>query len=126
MARYLVLDDSPTARLHLRRSIEAVRSGAEVVEASEVREALRAFRERPFDVVFLDVMLPGLNGADALRSMLAERPDARVVLVTGLSATHPEVAAAKKRGPLATLAKPIAAADLQRVLDLADGQGSPV
>jgi two-component system chemotaxis response regulator CheB len=125
VTRYLVLDDSPTARLQLAKALRAARGDAEVVEASQVYEALRAFRQGPFDVVFLDVMLPGLNGADALRSMLDERPDARIVLVTGLSPAHPEVAAAKRRGPFATLAKPFTAADVRGILDAADAGAPP-
>lgn len=119
MARYLVVDDSPTVRLTLAAAIRHVRPfGSEVVEAADAQTALRAFRDASPDVVFLDMMLAGGDkGLDVLRTMLKERPDSKVVLVTGLAAEDPEVRNAIMEGAFAHLQKPTRSEAVRKVLN---------
>lgn len=109
MPRYLVVDDSPTVRLTLAAAIRHVRPfGTEVLEASDAKGALQRFTDGKPDVVFLDMMLAGNDkGLDVLRAMLKARPEAKVVLITGLPAEDPEVRKAIMEGAFAHLQKPI-------------------
>ncbi len=85
LIKALVVDDEAPARSELRYLLEEA-GGVEVIgEASNAQEALQLIRAIPYDVVFLDIDMPGISGmqlAEALSQ--AERPPA-VVFVTAHS-----------------------------------------
>lgn len=131
MTRYLVVDDSRTSRMMLAAAIRnACGQGAEIDEAGDLDEALKAFGEKRPEVVFLDMMLDltrtgtagGSTGLVALDLILRERPDARVVLVTALPADHPDVVDAVSLGAFAHLEKPIRTDAVKRVLATLDAE----
>ena len=80
-------------------------SGYTVELAAGGPEALARFKARPFDVVFLDLRMPGMNGLEVFRRM---RPTARVptILMTAYPLAH-EMAEAAREGFVALLAKPL-------------------
>lgn len=61
----LVVDDNPNNRDLLSRRLS--RSGYDVTTADDGSEALRLLDDRPFHLVILDVMMPGLSGTDVLK-----------------------------------------------------------
>jgi CheY-like chemotaxis protein len=67
MKSVLVVDDEPDMRFLLRLTLE--RSGFSVSEASTGEEALDMLERTPFDLLLLDLNLPGINGFSFLRSM---------------------------------------------------------
>src|ERR1700730_2534394 len=76
----LVVDDEPALRKALRTSLIA--SGFAVEEARDGEEALLTARRHPFDLVLLDINMPGINGIDACRRMRGISPRAGIVMVT--------------------------------------------
>ncbi len=76
----LVVDDEPALRKALRTSLIA--SGFAVEEARDGEEALVTARRHPFDLVLLDINMPGINGIDACRRMRGISPRAGIVMVT--------------------------------------------
>jgi len=80
-ARVLVIDDEP---LMLRIMAHALREH-EVVTVQTGREALELFADNPFDVVFCDVMMPGMSGSGFYEALAAAHPGAeqRVIFITG-------------------------------------------
>lgn len=83
-ASILVVDDDPVNRSMLTGSLEAI--GHQVTTADDGMRALELVRTEPFDVVLLDVLMPGMNGDQVLEEMKAD-PDLRhlpVVMVTAL------------------------------------------
>ena len=72
MQRILVVDDSPTEQNAIRQSLEA--SGYQVVIASGGEEGLDRMEREPFDLLVLDVVMPGQNGFQICRHI---RRDAR-------------------------------------------------
>jgi two-component system KDP operon response regulator KdpE len=76
----LVVDDEPALRKALRTSLVA--SGFAVEEARDGEEALLTARRHPFDLVLLDINMPGINGIDACRRMRGISPRAGIVMVT--------------------------------------------
>ncbi len=79
----LVVDDIEANRDLLTRRVR--RLGHEVDEASDGTAALAQLAERPFDVVLLDVMMPGLNGYDVLERIKSD-PATRATRVIMVSA----------------------------------------
>ncbi len=79
--RLLVVDDEPEVRLALRRALELESYDVHCVESGEA--ALHAAREQTFDVVILDVSMPGMDGLTACRRL---RQDGNIVPVLMLTA----------------------------------------
>lgn len=119
MARYLLVDDSPTVRLTLAASIRNARKGVvEFSEAGDVTAALKEFKDRKPDVVFLDMMLAkGDSGLKAMRAMLELNPSTKIVLITGLAHDHPDVVQAIAGGAFAYLPKPARTEAVRKILN---------
>jgi two-component system NtrC family sensor kinase len=80
-ARVLVIDDEP---LMLRIMAHALREH-EVVTVQTGPEALELFGDNPFDVVFCDVMMPGMSGSGFYEALATAHPGAeqRIIFITG-------------------------------------------
>jgi DNA-binding NarL/FixJ family response regulator len=80
--RILLVDDHKMVREGLRLLLEKDEEMEVVGEASEGRVALDQVRELSPDVVIMDVAMPNLNGIEATREILAERPATKVVMLS--------------------------------------------
>lgn len=78
--RVLVADDEPALRRGIRTSLMA--RGYAVDEVRSGEEAVVAMRDRPADLVLLDVNMPGIGGIDACRRIRAALPDIGIVMIT--------------------------------------------
>lgn len=82
MIRVLLADDQPLLRMGFRMVLEA-HEGLQVVgEAADGREAVTAVADLNPDVIIMDVRMPGLDGIEATRQIVAARPDTRVLILT--------------------------------------------
>jgi two-component system, OmpR family, KDP operon response regulator KdpE len=79
-ASVLVVDDDPVFRQGLRTSLKTTGYSTDAVRNAE--EALAYVRERPVDIVLLDINMPGLSGVDACRRIRAVAPQTAIVMVT--------------------------------------------
>jgi two-component system phosphate regulon response regulator PhoB len=81
-AAILIVEDHPTMREAMRLVLE--HEGFEIREASDGAAALSMVREEPPDLVFLDLNIPGMGGADVLRELKRDpaTKDVRVIIVT--------------------------------------------
>lgn len=77
--RILVVDDEPQIRRVLRTSLSA--QGYEVFDAKTGEEALAAVRDQRFDLVLLDMNMPGMGGLEACRA-IRNGSDAAVIMLT--------------------------------------------
>jgi DNA-binding response OmpR family regulator len=85
MPRILLVDDDPDILETLRFAL--VHEGFEVEVAQDGLAALRAARQRPPEVVILDVMLPGMNGYEVSRYLKQDvhagrLPELRILMLT--------------------------------------------
>lgn len=82
MIRVLLADDQPLLRMGFRMVLEA-HEGLEVVgEAANGSEAVSAVADLRPDVIVMDVRMPGLDGIEATRQIVSDRPDTRVLILT--------------------------------------------
>ena len=105
----LVVDDEADVRALLRDQLEM--GGFRVLEAGRVLDAVELARERRPDAITMDLMLPDLDGFEAIR-LLREQPETRDTPVVVLSAIEVEPRDPRALGATICLTKPFAAADL--------------
>ena len=87
-SRILIVEDDPRLAATLQRVLGA--EGHDVEAAGDGNEALRRARERPFDLVVLDIMLPGLDGISVCKRLRATGP-IPILLLTALGGTKERV-----------------------------------
>ncbi|BDG59099.1 LytR/AlgR family response regulator transcription factor [Caldinitratiruptor microaerophilus] len=80
--RALIVDDEAPARLQLRLRLERFPEVEVVGEAQSGREALELLRALDYDVVFIDIRMPGLSGLEVAEALKNRQPAPRVVFVT--------------------------------------------
>jgi DNA-binding response OmpR family regulator len=83
-AHILVVDDEAPLRELLQLTLEHV--GYQVSTASSGEEALNLFADKPYDMVLVDVCMPGMDGFE-LCTEIRKRSDVLIVFVTALSNT---------------------------------------
>jgi DNA-binding NtrC family response regulator len=99
----LIVDDEESFRTHLMRLF--VRRGYAVAGAANGPEALALTEQRQFDIVLLDIVLPGLDGVEVLRTLKERAPETQVIMMTG-NATVGNAIASMKLGAYDYLTKP--------------------
>jgi len=85
MVRILSVDDHSLLRKGIAAVINAEPDMKLVAEASNGEEAIEKFRAHHPDVTLMDIQMPGLNGIETMIRILAEFPDARVIVLTTYS-----------------------------------------
>jgi len=86
MLRVLIADDHPIVREGLKQIVNETRDIVVAGEASNGEELLNKLKEGNYDVVVLDITMPGRNGVDILRQLRSERPQLPVLMLS----IHPE------------------------------------
>ncbi len=116
--KVLVVDDDEQAKRHVNDALR--RLGNETVLAPDGEAALALLREMPLDAVVVGVAMPALSGIDVVRTARLERPDMRIVAMSGEQPAYPAVAALKAAqavGADAILYKPFGDETLARALN---------
>ncbi len=110
----LIVDDNvsqcKTMSLILRRK------GYAVATASDGPEAIKTVQQRPFDMIFMDIKMPLMNGVDTYRRIKEIRPDAVVMLMTAYS-VEDLVQQALEEGAYGIVYKPL---DIDRVITIVE------
>ncbi len=110
----IVDDDEVVRRSHLRSLAGA---NCDVKAVWDGTAALRAMAEQTFDVVLLDLRMPGVDGMAVLKTIKEKWPESEVVIITG----YPAIETAKEAvrlGAFDYLAKPVGPDD---VINAANG-----
>jgi DNA-binding NtrC family response regulator len=109
----LIVDDEPQVAEVLARSL--AREGHSATIAHSGEEALKLLVKSEPDALFLDVVMPGMNGLDVLSQVKRMRPSLPVVVITG-HATADEVEEVKRLGAVDVIAKPAPLTHYQQAL----------
>jgi DNA-binding NarL/FixJ family response regulator len=82
MIKILIADDQALVRGAFRMMLESEPDMEVLGEASDGREAIEQTRLRKPDLVLMDVRMPGMNGIEATRQLMADTPAPRVLMLT--------------------------------------------
>jgi CheY-like chemotaxis protein len=97
--RVLIVDDDTDLAESLAEVLGD--NGCDVTIAAHGQEALERVCARDFDIIFMDVRMPVMNGVDAFFAIRAVKPLARIVMMTGFKESFVERAIqAGAEGPL--------------------------
>jgi len=110
--KILIADDEEGLRLSMAGIMEF--EGHDVVTASDGREAIEQVRKGSFDIAFLDIRMPGINGVDTFREVKKLSPETVVVMMTGY-AVNELVREALEEGAYACIHKPF---DMERIIEI--------
>src|SRR3569623_2004196 len=114
MPQILIVDDEESICWALRRL--AQEEGHEVSVASSAEDAFELARQRRFDLVILDVRLPGIDGLAAMAQLQTLAPGAPIVVMTAFGSLGTAVEAIRN-GAFDYLTKPF---DLERAAEVID------
>ncbi len=108
-ASFLVVDDEEIIRALFKETLEEV--GHRVIAAETGCEGLELVKQQDFDLVFLDLKMPGMGGAELFRQIKAIKPKLPVTIITG----YPDsdiMERALAHGPFGVMEKPFSESDI--------------
>ncbi len=103
--RILSVEDNPFGRVVLNAILTELGHHAEFVGRGEI--AAERVAQGGFDAVLMDMVLPGIDGIEAIRRIRALRSDQRGIPIIGISGKDTDKALARKAGADAFLLKPV-------------------
>ena len=121
MARILIVDDDTAVQTTVRLLLE--RAGHSVVTAGDGRKGLAVFGSGDFDLLFLDIFMPGMDGFETMRLIHQLRPLVPIIVISGRPiSSEPDDAPdfltmAIKLGAVSNLQKPFKPAALLAAVD---------
>ena len=107
--KILIVDDELGMREGCRRSLE--RYGYDVHTAENSSEGLRMLREEPYDLVLVDIIMPGMSGLELLDRIRQQDPKITCLVITGYAAVN-LATQAMELGAHDVLAKPFTSDEL--------------
>ena len=116
MARILVVDDDQAIRTVAKTVLEF--DGHEVVIADSGRVGLRKVENENYDLVIVDIFMPGMDGLETIRLLKQQKPGLPIIVISGLAfwsnaETPPDfLSMAAKLGATRSLRKPFRAQEL--------------
>ena len=123
--RLLIVDDHPMVRRGLGELFEAEEEIEVVGAVAGGEEAVATAAETEVDVVLMDVSMPGMDGIEATRRLIAAHPTTRVVMLTSF-ADHERVIDALDAGAIGYLLKEAESDELVRGVRAAARGESPL
>ena len=121
MANILIVDDDGAVQATIRLLLE--RAGHSVVVAGDGRKGLALFEAEQFDLLFLDIFMPGMDGLETMRLAHRQRPLTPIIVISGNPVTWdpgsgPDfLGMATKLGAVTSLQKPFRPAALLSAVD---------
>lgn len=113
-AKILVGDDSIFARKQIKDVL--IKLGAtNILEASNGKQALQIFEEENPDLVFIDIVMPVMDGNIALECMIAQKPDAKIIVVSSVG-SQGQLKRAVAAGVKDFIQKPLKESQIEKIV----------
>lgn len=109
MATILVVDDEMIIRALFKETLEG--RGHKVIVADSGQDGLKIIKQQDLDIVFVDLKMPGMDGAELFRQIRAIKHELPVTIITG----YPDgdmMARALAQGPFGVMKKPFNETDI--------------
>lgn len=116
MAKILIVDDDAAVQMTIRLLLE--RAGHSVVTAGDGRKGLAMCQVGDFDLLFLDIFMPGMDGFETMRMVRQQHPQLPIIVISGRPISSEADSApdfltmATKLGAVSSLQKPFRPAEL--------------
>jgi two-component system chemotaxis response regulator CheY len=112
--KVMLVDDSAFMRNMLKKLV--TENGAEVVaEAGDGGEALNKYQQAHPDLVFMDIMMPNVNGIEGLKKIMSTDKNAKIVMCTSVG-QEKVVAEAVESGASDFIVKPFTPDDIKTII----------
>ena len=108
----LIVDDKPELAMSLHDILVSL--GHEAETANDGSKAIELVEARPFDILLIDIRMPGINGIDAFREIKLRQPTIEVIMMTAFTIDE-VVSDALENGAYGILFKPF---DVRKLLEL--------
>ncbi len=115
--RVLLVDDEADFTEVLSERMKT--RGLQVETAENGLEAIKKACDEPYDAIVLDLLMPGMDGIETLKSLLEKNPDLQIILLTGHGSLEKGIEAVKL-GAVDFLEKP---ADLTKLMEKIEEAG---
>jgi len=80
--RFLVADDHPAFRNGVAAFLREHFTGCSIDEAANGDEVLQTLNHFNYDIIFIDIVMPGLNGIETTKQIMASHPDAKIIALS--------------------------------------------
>jgi CheY-like chemotaxis protein len=116
MASILVIDDDSAVSATIKLLLD--RAGHDVVVANDGRNGLKVFESGQFDLLIVDIFMPGMDGLETIRLVHRQRPEVPILVISGnafptdSNPTPDFLHMATKLGAITSLRKPFKPAEL--------------
>lgn len=111
----LICDDSLLARKKMVTFIKSLGVGT-VVEAGDGEASVNMYKNHLPDVTFMDIVMPKVNGVDALKQILKINPDAKVIMASSVG-TQENLKEAITAGAYDFLQKPLEENQVKNIIE---------
>ncbi len=111
--RILIVDDEKNIRLTMTQALQTL--GYEISTAVDGQDALKKLAAQEFDLLLLDLRMPGLDGIEVLRRVVRLRPDIRVIIVSAHGTVENAVEVIKL-GAVDFIQKPFSPQELRQIV----------
>lgn len=115
----LLVDDHAAARKSMQRFL--LDAGYRILAAHSGKQALKVFAEHSgaVDLLIADIMMPGMNGRELAETLLGQKPDLRILLISGYEHAPVELAGGFAAGAVELVRKPFSGkALIKRVMEV--------
>jgi len=123
VARILVIDDDESICSLFKDTLKE--SGHSITAVNESSRGLELVKDRNFDLVFLDLKMPIMDGAELFRQIRLVNPELPVTIITGYSDSD-LMMNALTHGPLGVMKKPFSGSDILAAVDTYLRFGMPI
>ena len=114
--RVLIVDDNVAMSKTLSDILQMIGFNIHVAESGE--EGIEKVKEWSFDIILMDVKLPGMNGIDAFKEIKKIRPNTMVIIMTAYT-TEGLIKEAQNEGAFSILHKPFEINDMLTTMESA-------
>ena len=116
MSKILILDDEKNIRITIRRCLETI--NADIDDAISGEEALSKLKTNKYDLLLLDLKLPGIDGMEILRIARKQYPEMEIIIITAHGSVQNAVEAMKE-GAFDFLEKPFTPSEIRQAVQKA-------